>query len=86
MKTALALIVLALLPLGAFAEDFDWNFGKYITTDEDSGSVFITDGQKTYLGSVVDRDDGTFWAMGNGGSIFGTRCGDQYIILNPTWK
>lgn len=85
MRTTLALLALALSPLTATAEELEWNFGKYITTDEDSGSVYITDGPKTYLGSVVDKEEGTFWAMGNGGSIFGTRCGSQYIILNPKY-
>lgn len=80
MRWRAALLVMLLAsPVGA--EEFQWVFNNYVTVGEDE-SVYVTKGEKVYLGSVVDKEEGTFWAMGkNGSSVFGTRNGDQLILL-----
>lgn len=79
------ILIALLLGAGSLrAEDFQWVFNKYVTVDEDE-SVYVSSGRNAYIGRVVDDENGTFWAMGTkpGTSVFGTRCGDQLIVLQP---
>ena len=79
MRWIACLLVMLTAPL--CAQDFEWVMNSYVTVGEDE-SVYVTRGERTYIGSVVDEKDGTFWAMGkNGSSVFGTRNGDQLILL-----